>query len=606
MRFLEPIALVVVLIACGGGCFSRAASESWKFDDLALASFDEPLPTPAPIAESATRPASATPLEPIRLDAIRRLEDLRPDQTRPLLLDELLRAVVANNAVVLDDRQFMSPGNEVLVNPEAAPSVFDSSIQQSSAGGADAALAAFDLQAATGGQWGENSLTRSNGFLTGIGTPTDILVAKSGSLYGRLDKPMPTGGVASLVHAWNYVPNNLASQTFNSRFAGFLRGELRQPLLAGSGREFTEVAGPISRINPNPGRGVAIARLDQNITVAEFESRLHLLLKQTYEVYLDLWLAHELYRVQLAAAASAEDLRIRVDGRGEMGLHGGEAANRAYAEENVFERRRMVDDALAAVLEVENRLRRLTGLPLNDGQLLAPVNQPLSAQFVADWDGVLSTAMLNRLELRRQQMRIQSLALQCRAARNLARPQLDLVAGAQLNGEGEELVSGSGGSSAYDALLDPDRAGWNVGFEFSMPLGLRLANARVRNFEERLIKARAAFEAQQEEISHELANVFYELDRTQAAVGTATGRREAARRRFQAVESDYNAGRTSLDLLLRTYVAVADAERAYLESLVAYNKAIVELNYRQGVLLRDNCIAIADVDKTSGAGASTY
>ena len=110
---------------------------------------------------------------------------------------------------------------------------------------------------------------------------TDILVAKSGSLYGRLDKPMSTGGVASLVHAWNYVPNNLASQTFNSRFAGFLRGEFRQPLLAGSGRDFTEVAGPISRINPNPGRGVAIARLDQNITVAEFESRLQLLLKQT-------------------------------------------------------------------------------------------------------------------------------------------------------------------------------------------------------------------------------------------------------------------------------------------------------------------------------------
>ena len=36
----------------------------------------------------------------------------------------------------------------------------------------------------------------------------------------------------------------------------------------------------------------------------------------------------------------------------------------------------------------------------------------------------------------------------------------------------------------------------------------------------------------------------------------------------------------------------------YLESLVAYNKAIIELNYRQGILLRDNCIAIADVDQT--------
>ena len=131
--FQEPIALVVVLIACGGGCFSRAAPDGWQFDDVALASFEETLPTPGPAAETVTRTASPIPLEPIRFGPIRRLEDLRPDQTRPLVLDDLLPTVVANNAVVLDDRQFMSPGNEVLVNPEAAPSVFDSSIQQSRA-----------------------------------------------------------------------------------------------------------------------------------------------------------------------------------------------------------------------------------------------------------------------------------------------------------------------------------------------------------------------------------------------------------------------------------------------------------------------------------------
>jgi outer membrane protein TolC len=603
MRFQGTIAasaLLVVSIACGG-C-SRLAPESWKFDSVELASFQEALPKPAPTVEAVARPATATAAEPLRFAAMRRLENLRPDQTRPLVLEELLHAVVAHNAVILDDRQFMAPGNEVLVNPEGAPTIFDSSIQQSSAGGVDAALAAFDLQAAAGGQWGENSLTRSNGFLTGTSVPTDILVARSGSLYGRMDKALSSGGVASLVHAWNYVPNNLSSQTFNSRFAGFLRGELRQPLLAGRGREFTEVAGPLYRGNPNPGRGVAIARLDQNITVAEFESRIQLLLKQTHEAYLDLWLAREIYRTQAAAAATAEELLSRVQGRGQAGLQGGEAANRAYAEENVFERRRMVDDALAGILEVENRLRRLTGMPLNDGQLLLPVNQPATAQIIPDWGGVMNTAMQNRLELRRQHMRIQSLTLQCQAARSLTRPQLDLVAGTQLNGEGEELVSGSANSNgAYDSLLDPDKAGWNVGFEFSMPLGFRLANARVRNFEERLIKARAALEAQEAELSHELANVFYELDRTYAAVGTATGRRDAARRRFLAVESDYNAGRTALDLLLRTYVAVADSERAYLESLVAYNKAIVELNYRQGVLMRDNCLSIADVDSSSGS-----
>jgi hypothetical protein len=77
-------------------------------------------------------------------------------------------------------------------------------------------------------------------------------------------------------------------------------------------------------------------------------------------------------------------------------------------------------------------------------------------------------------------------------------------------------------------------------------------------------------------------------------MGTAAGRRDAAQRRFQAVEADYDAGRSSLDLLLRTRVAVAEAERAYLESVVAYNKTLVDLCYRQGILLAENAVAIAE------------
>jgi outer membrane protein TolC len=183
----------------------------------------------------------------------------------------------------------------------------------------------------------------------------------------------------------------------------------------------------------------------------------------------------------------------------------------------------------------------------------------------------------------------------------LTRPQLDLVAGAQVNGTGDEVVGDAADSSgALDSLLDPDEAGWNVGFELSMPLGFRLANARVRNYQQRLAKARAALAAQEAELSHELAHVFYEVDRTYAATATAAGRRDAARRRFLAVEADYEAGRTSLDLLLRTYVTVSDSERAYLESIVAYNKALIELTFRQGTILRDNAVVVADVDATRG------
>ncbi len=586
-------AMFLSLAASGSGCFSPLSRPggAWKFDEVEQASYQEPLPPPL-TDEPDVALRSAGVAEPIRFSAVRRLEDLRADQIRPLQIDDILRIALGRNAIILDDRQFLSQGNAVLFNPALVPSALDTSIQASSAGGEQAALAAFDLQASAGSQWGQNALTRSNGFLTGSIPATDILVAESGSLYGRLDKPLSGGGVASLVHAWNYVPNSLPSQAFNSRYAGYLRGELRQPLWAGRGRGFTEVAGPVSSINPNPGRGVAIARLDQNISVAEFETRVQLLMKQTIEAYWDLWLAHETYRTQAAALASAGQLFQRVQSRADVGLDGGDAANRAYAEENLFEWQRAVDNALSNILEVENRLRRLTGLALNDGQLLMPVDRPRLGQVILDWDGVVNTALLNRLELRQQQLRIESLSLQGLAAGSLAHPQFDAVAGAQLNGTGDELIGGD--STAVSSLIDADKAGWNVGFEFSMPLGFRLAKTRVQNLQLLLAKARATFEAQQSEIGHELAHVFHELDRTYAAVGTAAGRRDAAQRRFQAVEADYDAGRSSLDLLLRTRVAVAEAERAYQEGAAAYNKALVDLAFRQGILLRENSVTIAD------------
>jgi outer membrane protein TolC len=597
-------ALAIALTTLGCHSSLLPGKSKWDFDKVEPASFNEPLPPPVPGPDEfigpPPLPSDAGPAltpddaEPIRFGSIRRLEELRPDQLRPMELDHLLHIALENNAVVRDDRQFLAQPNGALANPEFAASAFDTSIQATSAGGEAAALAAFDLQMSAGSQWGQNSLTRSNGFLTGSIPGTDILVSESGSLYGRLDKPLAAGGVASLVHAWNYVPNSLPAQAFNSRYAGYLRTEWRQPLLAGFGRDFTQVAGPINSINPNPGVGVAIARLDQNISVAEFESRIALLLKQTHDLYWDLWLAHEAYRTQLAALASAEELCHRVQGRADAGLDGGEAANRAYAEENLYQWQSAVEGALSMVLETENRLRRLTGLAASDGQLIVPATPPHLAPMIPEWHAALAAAVCNRLELRQQRLRIQSLSMQTSAAGSLTRPQLDVVAGAQLNGTGDGLIDGN--SSAVDQLVDADKAGWNVGFEFSMPLGFHLANSRVRNLEFRLAKARAALHAQESEVSHELTHAIHELDRTFAAVGAAAARRDAARRRYEAVAADYEAGRSSLDLLLRTRVSVAEAERSYSASIVAYNKALIDLAYREGLLLRENAIVLADDD----------
>ena len=63
---------------------------------------------------------------------------------------------------------------------------------------------------------------------------------------------------------------------------------------------------------------------------------------------------------------------------------------------------------------------------------------------------------------------------------------------------------------------------------------------------------------------------------------------------MRAYQAEYENGRTSADLLLRAQVSLAQAEIAYVSSLVDYNKAIAELEYRKGTSLAHNNVHLAE------------
>ncbi|REJ92416.1 MAG: hypothetical protein DWQ35_12215 [Planctomycetota bacterium] len=552
------------------------------------AAASRPTPDVTPVGYVAAPPAQALR----RLAHITDLTQLGEEQFRGLHLATAVRHALEKNVIIKDDRQFLSPSNAFLASPETSPSTLDSLIQESSDGGVEAAESAFDLQAAAGAQWGENSLIQSNGFLNGNTSQSDILVSDAGSIFARLDKPMGTGGTLSLVHNWNYTFNNLPSLSASPRYAGFLRGEFRQPLWAGSGEEFTAVFGPLNSRTGRLGRGMVVARIDQNLSLADFEARLHTLLKQTMDLYWDLWLGYRRHRTQVAARDSAYQLWQHIRGRAEAGLPGGEAADEAQAAENFFRRQELAETSLAEALDAERRLRRLIGLPAAEGRLLWPRDEPDRRHHTFAWQPALTEALHQRIELRQQKLRVESLELQARAAGNLLRPQLDFVSGVQVNGLGDSLYSGTTTPSAYDSLLDADDVGWNAGFEMSLPFGFRLEKARIRNLELQLSKARAVHDALETEISLELDAALRDLDRWHATLESSRQRYEAALRQLRAVEADYQAGRASVDRLVRSQITVAEAELSRAGSEAAYNKALTNVLYRQGALLAHHHIIV--------------
>lgn len=202
------------------------------------------------------------------------------------------------------------------------------------------------------------------------------------------------------------------------------------------------------------------------------------------------------------------------------------------------------------------------------------------------------------MELRRQKWQIKSLELQQIAAKNAANPQLSLVSSYQLNGFGHQLLSQntSNFNSAYGTLNSGDLTGWTLGLQFAMPLGLRTAYAQMHNIELQLLKARAGLSTTELVISHDLAQSLQAIDVAFKTAQSNFDRRVASEARVEATMAEYEAeiAGATLDLVLRAQASRATSEIAYFTSLVRYNQAINELNYRRGTILERNNIHLAE------------
>lgn len=533
----------------------------------------------------------------------RTIMDLNKDEIRDMSLEECIRTALLNSTVIRAKSSFNSPGNSILANPDRAPSIYDPSIQSTGvlfgSRGVESALASFDTNFTTQMTWGRNETVQNNP--AGNNLPGgSIFVGETGNFRSTLSKNFAYGGSLELGHEVNYLGSNSPS-LFASSYSGHVNARYRHPLLAGSGTEFTRIAGPISASFgglTGVTQGVSIARINQDISLTDFESNLTNLVKDVEDSYWELYLQYRIYDTNVAARNSA--LRTWRDSKRKLeigGVRGFSVEDEAQARDQYFNTKATTQQNLSLLYKNESALRRLIGMSVNDGTIIRPSDEPLTARIDPEWASSIADALTNRVELRRHKWNIKSLELQLLAASSLVRPRLDFVAGYQVNGFGDELIDDGNGNrfnSFYDTITDNEQTGWSTGFIMEMPIGLRSAKAQVQNIELRLAKARDVLSAQELEIAHEIGNAFQELAEKYMTAQTYFNRREAAKDRAELFEKKFRVGTQTLDLLLRAQSSLADAEVAYFRSLVAYSQAIANLHYRQGTLLPFNNVFMAE------------
>jgi len=527
------------------------------------------------------------------------------DQIRDMPLGECLRLGLENSTIIRSKGAFLSAGNSILSNPNGSPSFYDPAIQETGvlfgSRGVEAALSEFDAQFATTTVWGRNELIRNNASIDGIsGNST----SETASLESSLSKTFGFGGQIELQHNVNYTGRNLPLPAFASVYSGNVSAEYRHPLLAGAGAEFTRIAGPIANAFGGLSgvtQGVVIARINQDIALSDLEQNVTGLVRDIEYAYWELYLQYRTYDTIVAARNSAQKTWDVAKKKLDVGgIAGFSKEDEAQARDQYFLAQARSQEALSQLYKSEAAMRRLIALPVNDGAIIRPSDEPVTSKIELDWPSSVASGLTNRVELRRHKWNIKSLELQRKAAQSLVRPRLDFIGSYSVNGFGDRLldyddgVSGVSPSNMYGNLVDGDQTGWSSGFVLQMPLGLRSARAQVQNIELRLSKARDVLAAQEQEIAHEIGFAFQELAEKYVTTQTYLNRRLAAEQRADLMWKNFKGGTYTLDLFLRAQASLAEAEVAYYQALVEYNLAAADLQYRQGTLLRYSNVYMAE------------
>ncbi|MEL7267378.1 MAG: hypothetical protein AAFP69_21570, partial [Planctomycetota bacterium] len=160
-----------------------------------------------------------------------------------------LHLAVDNASIVRRDADFLSGSNAILDNPNALQTTYDPAIARSGFlfgnRGTAAALADFDSQLEVIANWQRGETVQNNRFLSGGILPGGTLIQESAQFISQISKQTTTGGRLRLFHTWDYNGSNQQDLLFQSVYQGTLGAEYRQPLLAGAGRRYTSIAGPV-------------------------------------------------------------------------------------------------------------------------------------------------------------------------------------------------------------------------------------------------------------------------------------------------------------------------------------------------------------------------
>ena len=547
-------------------------------------------------------------------------------------LQEVVQITLCNSTVIrnLGGSAFATQGinqsvdaiSRSVVNTLGVSTTYDPALAESVTGlsvgspfngsGPEAALSEFDARLDGSVFWEKNRRPQNrpnSGFGADISPPIFAQDAATATL--GITKTTADGTTFGVRNNTNYEGNNLTTGGLNpvralqSDWQTNFEATFSHPLLQGRGVQYNRIAGPLSFDQyaagfGNPADGVIIARIRTDQTLADFEGGIRDLLRDVENNYWELYFRYRDLQARMVGQHSALETWKKTSARLAAGTEG--KAREAQAKSQFFQFRGQVEQALAELLRVEGRLRYIMGISASDGRLIRPLDVPTAARVAFDWSSIHCEALSRRVEVRKQKWEIKKREMELIAARNHLLPRIDAVGRYRWLGLGDDLIRASRGSSAFNepgstafgVLTSGEFQEWQLGLQTSIPIGFRRELSGVRHHELLIARERALLQELELEISRQMVDAVNDIDLNYVLLQTRFNGRVAAQEEVDAVSSQYEAGQITVDLLLDAQRRRADAETAYYESLVNYNRAIMQVHYRKGSLLDYDSVFLAE------------
>jgi hypothetical protein len=541
----------------------------------------------------------------------------QPPEYWDMPLEEAMQLALANSTVLRD------LSGVVLRSPQNLRTIQDPAITETDPRfGVEAALSAFDANFQYSGYFEKNDRAINNQF---FGGGTRELQQDLQTYIAQLSKKTAIGTELTLTNNVNYDFSNAPGNQFPGAWQTIIDGAFRQPILQGGGMTFNRIAGP----NGVPGlfSGVMLARLNTDVSLTDFEIGVRDLSSNVENAYWDLYLAYRYLYAAVQDRDRALEYWRTIHAQFVAGREGVDAGMEATARELYFQFEEDVDNAWnGRLLEgtrtyngssggtlrasttirgsdgvrvAERRLRLLIGLPISDGRLIRPGDDPPMAKVLFDWDQIVQEAITRRAELRRQKWIIKRDELVLAASRNYLLPRFDAIGRYRWRGLGQELINPvrqpDPFDNAWQNLTGGDYQEWQLGFELQVPIGFRKAHVTVRNAELMLARSRTILWEQEREVVHDLSNSVGDVARSYDVAQAAFNRRRAARDRLQAEQTAYETGvKLKPDAMIEAFRQFNEIDGRFYIALVEYALAIKNVHFEKGSLLDYNEIQLAE------------